>query len=343
VHYAVIGAGAIGGYVGACLARAGRRVTLVAHGAHAEAMRERGVLVKSALGEFTAHPAVAREMSSLGPVDVVLLTLKAHQIAAALPGLSALLGPETAVVSMQNGIPWWYFQSHGGAYDGTVLQSVDPGGTIARTIEARRVLGCVVHSSVAIEAPGVIRHFEGTRYSLGEPNRTLSDRASAIAADFTAAGLKAPVEADLRYHLWVKLLGNAAFNPISALTRATLVEICEDPSAVAIVHAMMVECSAIAERLGIAFEITIERRIQAARRVGGHKTSMLQDLEARKPLELEALTGAIVELGRLLGIETPLTSRVYALAKLLDRSVAAARTTPSVPVAADRAAVTSLS
>jgi 2-dehydropantoate 2-reductase len=334
VHYAVIGAGAIGGFVGASLARAGRRVTLVTRGAHAEAMRERGVLVKNASGGFLAYPEVVRELRSIGPVDVVLLTLKAHQIGEALADLPALFGPETVVVSLQNGIPWWYFQRHGGRYDGTVLESVDPGGAIARTIEARRVLGCVIHSSVAIESPGVLRHLEGTRYSLGEPDRTRSERAAAIASDFTAAGLKAPVEADIRYHLWVKLLGNASFNPISALTRATLIEMCEDPGVLAIVRAIMVECSQIAELLGIVFEITIDRRIEAARRVGGHKTSMLQDLEAGKPLELDALTGAIVELGRLTGVATPLTSHVYALAKLLERSaVASAPALPSSPSA----------
>lgn len=290
-------------------------------------MRERGVLVKDARGDFSAYPAVAPDIASLGPADVVLLTLKAHQIGAALDDITAILGPETVVVSMQNGIPWWYFQLHGGPYDGTTLESVDPGGRIARTIEARRVLGCVIHSSIAIESPGVLRHLEGTRYSLGEPNRTCSPRAAAIAADFTAAGLRSPVEADIRYHLWVKLIGNASFNPISALTRATLVEMCEDEGVVALVRAMMAEGIAVAERLGVAFEITIERRIDAARRVGGHKTSMLQDLEAGKPLELEALTGAIVELGRLTGIPTPVTSQVYALAKLLERK--AAVTSPS--------------
>jgi 2-dehydropantoate 2-reductase len=337
VHYAVIGAGAIGGFVGASLARAGRRVTLVARGAHAAAMRERGAIVRSVRGDFTAHPKVTGDIASIGPVDVVLLTLKAHQIGAVLADLPALFGPETVVVSLQNGIPWWYFQLHGGPYDGTVLESVDPGGKIARAIDARRVLGCVVHSSIAIEAPGILRHLEGTRYSLGEPDRTCSERAEAIASDFAAAGLRAPVEADIRYHLWVKLLGNASFNPVSALTRATLVEICDDPAVVAIVHEMMVECSAIAERLGITFEITIERRIQAARRVGGHKTSMLQDLEAGKLLELDALTGAIVELGRLTGIETPLTGRIYALAKRLERSVV------GTAAPANPAAVTSLS
>jgi 2-dehydropantoate 2-reductase len=283
-------------------------------------MRERGVIVKSVSGEFRAHPEVAPDIPSLGPVDVVLLTLKAHQIGAALPALPALFGPRTVVVSMQNGIPWWYFQLHGGPYEGTRLESVDPGGEIARTIDAKRVLGCVIHSSIAIESPGVVRHFEGRRYSLGEPNRTTSARAAAIADDFTAAGLKAPVETDIRYHLWVKLLGNASFNPISALTRATLSEICDDPGAVALVRSMTLECSAIAEYFGIAFEITIDRRIEAARRVGGHKTSMLQDIEAGKPLELEALTGAIVELGALAGIRTPVTSQVYALAKLLESS-----------------------
>jgi 2-dehydropantoate 2-reductase len=321
VRYAVVGAGAIGGYVGASLSRAGRQVTLVARGAHARALRERGILVKTARGEYSAHPAVATDMTSLAPVEVVLLTLKAHQIGDALPGLTALFGPETVVVSMQNGIPWWYFQLHGGPHDGTTLESVDPGGKIARAIDPRRILGCVIYSSVEIESPGVIRHLEGTRFVLGEPNRSQSTRAAAIAGDFAAAGLRAPVEADIRHHIWVKLLGNASFNPISALTRATLVEMCDDPGVLEIVREMMGECIAIAERLGIAFDITLERRIAGARRVGAHKTSMLQDVEARKPLELEALTGVIVELGRMAGVRTPATVHVYALAKLLESKI----------------------
>jgi len=318
--YAVIGAGAIGAYVGAALARGGSNVTLVARGAHLAAMQRAGVRVISARGDFTARPRAVKSIAEVGPVDVVILALKAQQIAAIAPELHALNHDRTAIVAMQNGIPWWYFQRHGGPYDGRTVEAVDPGGVLACTIDSARVVGCVIYSSTEIVEPGVIRHLEGTRYSLGEPDRTLSERVRAIAADFVAGGLKAPVEPDIRNDIWVKLLGNAAFNPISALTRATLVAMAEDPGVHALVVEMMMESMAIAERLGSPVDISIEKRIEGARRVGGHKTSMLQDLEARKAFELDALVGAVVELGALVGIPTPATAHVYALAQLLDRT-----------------------
>ena len=323
MRFAVIGAGAIGGYVGASLARGGHDVTLVARGAHLAALQAHGVTVRSPRGDFHAQPAATNDLETIGTVDVVILALKAHQLAPVASQLAALYRDDTVVIGMQNGIPWWYFQRHGGPYDGLVLHSVDPGGVLAAAIPAERVLGCVIYSSTEIESPGVIRHLEGSRYSLGEPDRTISARATTIARAFVEAGLKAPVEADIRRDIWLKLLGNASFNPISALTRATLAEMCDDPFVEPVVRDMMEESIAVAGRLGITFDVTIDKRIDGARRVGAHKTSMLQDLEARKPLELEALVGAVVELGRVVGVDTPATRHVYALTKLLEQTTLA--------------------
>jgi 2-dehydropantoate 2-reductase len=322
---AVVGAGAIGAYVGAALARGGSDVTLIARGAQLRALRERGVRVRSERGDFAAHPPAAERFAEAGPVDAVILTLKAHQLGAVLDELPALFHSQTMVVGMQNGLPWWYFARHGGPYDGMILESVDPGGRISAAIEPRRVIGCVVYAATEIEAPGIIRHVEGTRFTLGEPDRSLSERARRLATEFVAGGLKAPVERDIRSEIWLKLLGNASFNPLSALTRAKLVEMTDDALVEPLVREMMSECVAVAGALGISFDISIERRIDGARRVGAHKTSMLQDLEAGKPLETEALIGSVVELGTKLGIAIPATRHVYALVKLLERSLHAVR------------------
>jgi 2-dehydropantoate 2-reductase len=322
---AVVGAGAIGAYVGAALARGGSEVTLIARGPQLQALRERGVSVTSERGDFKAHPVAVERIAEAGPVDAVLLTLKAHQLESVLAELPALFHDRTLVVGMQNGLPWWYFQRHGGPYDGTVLESVDPGGRISAAIEPRRVIGCVVYAATEIAAPGIIHHVEGTRFSLGEPDRSLSERCRALAAALVAGGLKAPVEREIRAEIWLKLLGNAAFNPLSALTRATLVELADDAAVESLVREMMQESVTVANALGITLDITIERRIDGARRVGAHKTSMLQDLEARKPLETEALIGCVVELGAKLGIDVPATRHVYALVKLLERSVLSGR------------------
>jgi 2-dehydropantoate 2-reductase len=325
VHVAVIGAGAIGAYVGAALARGGTQVTLVARGAHLAALREHGVRVESPRGDFHVHPSATDDMRTIGPVDVVILALKAHQIAPIVDDVRTLFHAETAVVAMQNGIPWWYFAGDPGPYENRPVRSVDPDGRIAAAIEARRVVGCVIYSSTEIASPGVIRHIEGTRYSLGDPVRGVAARTQAIAQAFVAGGLKAPVEADLRVDIWLKLLGNAAFNPISALTRATLVEMCDDPDVEALTAEMMREALDVAAQLNVTVPISIEKRIDGARRVGAHKTSMLQDLEGRKPLELDAVVGAVVELGAICGVPTPATRHVYALTKLLERSILAGR------------------
>jgi 2-dehydropantoate 2-reductase len=325
---AVVGAGAVGAYVGAALARGGADVTLIARGAHLAALRERGVSVRSERGDFFAHPAATGDARGVGPVDVVILAVKAHQIEPLLDTLPALFGPQTAVVAMQNGIPWWYFQENGGAFDGRPVRSVDPDGRISATIETRRVVGCVVYAATEIEAPGVIRHIEGTRFSLGDPARGVSERTARIAEAFVAGGLKAPVEADLRPEIWFKVLGNATLNPISALTRATLEDMCSDPHVEPLAAEMMHEMVAVAAAHGVVMPMSVEKRIDGARRVGAHKTSMLQDLEAGKALELEAMTGAVLELGELAGVPTPATRHVYGLTKLLERTVLAAKATP---------------
>jgi 2-dehydropantoate 2-reductase len=325
MKFAIVGAGAIGGYVGASLAKGGADVTLVARGAQLAALRANGVTVKSARGDFTAHPAATDAIASIGPVDVVVLAVKAHQIAPIVHDLRSLYHDGTAVVAMQNGVPWWYFQGVPGPYEGHVVRSVDPDGSISAAIEPRRIVGCVIYCSTELEAPGVIRHIEGTRYSLGDPAGGISERTTRIAEAFVAAGLKSPVENDLRPEIWLKLLGNASFNPISALTRATLVEMCDDPGVEHAAAEMMREASAVASAVGVTIPLSIEKRIDGARRVGAHKTSMLQDLEMRKPFELDALTGAIVEMGALVGVPTPATAQVYALTKLLEKSVLAGR------------------
>jgi 2-dehydropantoate 2-reductase len=264
-RFAVVGAGAIGAYVGASLARGGAEVVLIARGAHLAALRDRGVTVKSERGDFTAHPAATDSIASVGPVDVVILAVKAHQIAPIVDDLRALYHEHTAVISMQNGIPWWYFFGAGGPNEGHIVRSVDPDGAITAAIEPRRVVGCVIYSSTEIEAPGIIRHIEGTRFTLGDPSGGVSERTARIAQAFVAGGLKAPVENDIRPEIWLKLLGNMSFNPLSALTRSTLVDMCDDPGVVSIVETMMREASTVAAALGVMIPISIEKRIDGAR------------------------------------------------------------------------------
>jgi 2-dehydropantoate 2-reductase len=317
MRFAVVGAGAIGAFIGAMLAKSGEDVTLIARGAHLRAMQERGVRVIGSLGEFYAHPAATDDPASVGAVDVVLLTLKAHSLTEMAPRLIALLGPETCVVSAQNGIPWWYFYRHGGEWEGTQLETVDPGGVIGRHLDPARVIGCVVYPSTIIAEPGVIEHIEGTRFTIGEPDGSKSERCRRIADAFIKAGLRCPIRADIRHDMWVKLMGNVAFNPISALARATLVEITQCPETRALAAEIMTEVDAVAKRLGIDIGVSVEQRIEGAEKVGSHKTSMLQDLEAGRPLELEAIVGAVVELGAKLGLSLPCSQAVYACVKLL--------------------------
>ncbi|GAC1542913.1 MAG: 2-dehydropantoate 2-reductase [Vulcanimicrobiaceae bacterium] len=282
MRFAIIGAGAIGAYVGAALTRAGSDVTLVARGAHLEAMQERGVRIISERGDFHAHPAVTGDCATIGTVDCVIIALKAHQIAGMLPAMAPCIGPATQILAMQNGIPWWYFQHHGGAFEGLTLERVDPGGLLARTFDPARVIGCAVYSSTEIVEPGVIKHIEGTRYSLGHPSGGRSQAIEDTAAAFVAGGLKAPVETNLRRDVWIKLLGNVCLNPISALTRATLVDMATHALVEPLLREMMAESLAIASHLGVALDVSIDKRIDGARRVGPHKTSTLQDIEARR-------------------------------------------------------------
>jgi 2-dehydropantoate 2-reductase len=320
MRFAVIGAGAIGAFVGAMLTRSGEDVTLIARGPHLRAIQERGVRVRGSLGEFEARSAATDDPASVGAVDVVLLTLKAHSLTEMAPRLAPLLAPETCVVSAQNGIPWWYFYHHGGEWEGTHLESVDPGGIIDRSIDSARVIGSVVYPSTIIAEPGVIEHIEGNRFAIGEPDGSKSERCRRIADAFIKAGLRCPIRTDIRHDMWVKLMGNVAFNPISALTRATLVEIVQCPETRALAAEIMTEAEAVARKLGIDIGISVEQRIEGAEKVGHHKTSMLQDLEAGRPMELDAIAGAVVELGSKLGLSLPCTQAVYACVKLLARS-----------------------
>jgi 2-dehydropantoate 2-reductase len=325
VKFLIAGAGAIGAYMGARMARAGFDVTLFARGPHLRAMQERGVRVKSAEGDFEARPKLAAALEEVGPVDVAFLAVKAHGLPQLVPQLHYVLGPETAVVSTQNGVPWWFFQGLSGAGEGIRLERVDPGGVIAAAIEPRRVVGSIVYFSTEIIEPGVILHTEGNRISLGEPDGTRSERCRQIAAALVASGLRCPVTTHLRNEIWVKILGNVAFNPISALTRATLAQMARDPEVAALVRNIMTETEAVASKLGFELPVSIDQRIAGAEKVGEHKTSMLQDLEAGRPLELEAVAGAVVELGERLGVPMPHTRSVYACTKLLAESRASAK------------------
>jgi len=318
VKFVIAGAGAIGGYIGAKLARAGADVVLFARGAHLLAMQERGVRVTGAEEEFEVHPPVTGDLAGIGQADVVILGVKAHALTSLAPSLRPLYGPDTMVVSTQNGIPWWYFQGVGGEWNDLRLERVDPGGVIAGAIEHRRVVGSLAYFATDLAAPGVIRHIEGNRLSLGEPDGSRSERARRLADALIAAGLRCPVTARFRHEIWVKLLGNVAFNPISALTGGTLEELARHPEVSQLVRTLMAETEAVATRLGIELPISIDQRMAGAEKVGAHKTSMLQDFEAGRPMELEAVVGAVVELGDRLGVPIPATRAVYACAKLLD-------------------------
>ncbi|GAC1410102.1 MAG: 2-dehydropantoate 2-reductase [Candidatus Velthaea sp.] len=325
LRYAVVGAGAIGAYVGAAIARTGAEVWLVARGAHLEAMRQNGVHVLSERGDFHAQPHCTSDCSEVGEVDVVIIALKAHQTVDMIDAVTCLVGPTTSIISMQNGIPWWYFQDHGGPLEGTTLNSVDPGGILANAFDPKNVIGCAVYSSTEIARPGVIQHIEGTRYTLGHPNGEITPRLIEISETFIAGGLKAPAVTDLRAELWTKLLGNVCFNPISALTRATLEDMATDPLIEPLIRQMMTECANVAKAVGIEIPVSIDKRIDGARRVGKHKSSTLQDVEAGRAMELDCIVGAVVEIGDLVGVDVSATRHVYGMTKLLDRMLAAQR------------------
>jgi 2-dehydropantoate 2-reductase len=318
MRFLIAGAGAIGGYIGAKMARTGLDVTLFARGPHLAAMRERGLRVISPEGDFEVRPSVTGSLEDAGPFDVIILGVKAHGLTQLAPRIRPLIAGNTTVVSTQNGVPWWYFQSGAGQFTGLHLECVDPGGIIAAAIDPARVVASIVYLGTDIVAPGVIRHTEGNRISLGEPDGSRSDRCRTIAEAFIKSGLRCPVTTRIRHEIWVKILGNVAFNPISALTRATLVAMARDAAVQPVARAIMAEAEAVAAKLGLELPVSIDQRIAGAEKVGEHKTSMLQDLEAGRPLELEAVVGAVVELGDRLGVPMPHARTVYACARLLD-------------------------
>ncbi|HEV3316738.1 MAG TPA: 2-dehydropantoate 2-reductase [Candidatus Angelobacter sp.] len=320
MRFLIVGAGAVGAYIGAKMARAGYDVTLHARGPHLRAMQQNGVRVVSADDDFQARPTVVGGLEEAGPVDVIFLCVKAHGLPQLAPLLAPVLGPNTVVVSTQNGIPWWYFQGQSSEFSAIRLERVDPGGVVSTAIEPQRVVGSLIYFSTEIVEPGVVKHNEGNRISLGEPDGTRSERCRQIAAALIASGLRAPVTTHLRNEIWVKVLGNVAFNPISALTGATLVQIVRHPEVAELVRDIMRETEALALKLGVELPVSIEQRIAGAEKVGEHKTSMLQDLQAGRPLELEAIVGSVVELGERVGVAMPHTRTVYACTKLLAQS-----------------------
>jgi 2-dehydropantoate 2-reductase len=320
---AVIGAGAIGGLVGARLALAGEEVTFIVRGANLQAIRSHGIKLIEQDGQARVAAAKATDdYGQAGPQDLVVLAVKAHQVAAVADQVGKLFGPDTVVVTMQNGIPFWYFHRHGGPFEGHTVRSVDPDGDLARQIPPARVLGCVVYPAAVLTAPGVIQHIEGERFPLGELDGSTSGRILAVSECFQRAGFKSPVLDNIRAEIWLKLWGNVSFNPISALSHSTLVDICQHPLTRGLATEMMREAEAVATKLGIAFRVALERRIAGAEKIGKHKTSMLQDVEAGRGPEIDALVGSVVELARMTGTPTPHIDSAYALVKLLEKTIA---------------------
>jgi 2-dehydropantoate 2-reductase len=324
---AIVGAGAIGGYVGVQLALSGEDVTFMVRGANLDAIRKNGM--KLIMNDGTEHTAskvkATNQYAEAGQQDIVILAMKAHQVEAVAHDVPKLFGAETMVVTMQNGIPFWYFHKHGGELAGSRVQSVDPTGLIGEKIPAERVIGCVVYPASELVAPGVVKHIEGDRFPVGELDGSVSERVKRVSECFAKAGFKAPVLEDIRAEIWLKLWGNLTFNPISALSRSTLVDICQYPLTRELAAAMMTEAQTIANKLGITFRVPLEKRIAGAEKVGKHKTSMLQDVEAGREPEIDALVGSVVELGRLTKTPTLHIDTVYALTKLLAKTIAEER------------------
>ncbi|MDO8298145.1 2-dehydropantoate 2-reductase [Lacisediminimonas sp.] len=316
---AIVGAGGIGGYVGAKLALAGEDVTFLVRGANLDAIRSNGIKLIGHDGQsqVATNVRATSNYKEAGPQDIVILALKAHQVESVVNDLPDLFGPETVVIPMQNGIPFWYFYKHGGELAGRRIESVDPSGQISAKIPAERILGCVVYPASELVAPGVVRHIEGERFPLGELDGSNSERVNRVAQCFTNAGLKSPVLDNIRAEIWLKLWGNLTFNPISALSHSTLVDICQHPQSRELAANMMTEAQTIANKLGIEFRVSLEKRIAGAEKVGKHKTSMLQDVEAGRAPEIDALVGSVIELGRLTDTPTPHISTVYALVRLM--------------------------
>ena len=321
---AIIGAGAIGGLVGVKLALAGEDVTFMVRGENLKAISARGMKLIHADGseQVATQVRASNNYAQVGPQDLVVLALKAHQVEAVVQDLHHLVGPDTVLVTMQNGIPFWYFHQHGGALAGTQVHSVDPTGQLSRSIPADRILGCVVYPASELTEPGVVRHIEGDRFPLGELDGSSSERVQRIANSFIRAGFKAPVLDNIRAEIWLKLWGNLTFNPISSLSHATLEGICQFPLTRELAANMMREAQAVANKLGIEFRVSLDKRIAGAEKVGKHKTSMLQDIEAGREPEIDALVGSVVELGRLTSTPTPHIDTTYALVKLLAKCMA---------------------
>lgn len=320
---AIVGAGAIGGYLGVKLAQAGHDVTFVARGANLAAIQAQGMQLQMDNAEVLhARDVRACSIEQAGPQDYVFLTMKSHQVAPVATQIHGMYHDQTAVVTMQNGIPWWYFHDLPGV-QARQLDSVDPEGTLWRHIGPQRVIGSVVYPAAELIAPGVVQLIEGNRFTLGEPNGEKSERITILAQAMIAAGFKTPVSSDIRSELWVKLWGNLTFNPVSALTHATLEDICTFAPTRDLAAGMMTEAQRVGEKLGVQFKVSIDKRIAGAQAIGAHKTSMLQDIEAGKALELEALLGSVIELAQVVGVDTPVLKAVYALTRMLERQVLA--------------------
>ena len=323
----VVGAGSIGGLLGVKLALAGHQVTLIARGANLAAIRANGMTLQMHDGqEFAARDIIATDrIAEAGAQDIVILGMKAHQVEPVVAELPALLHDDTVILPMQNGIPWWYFQRHGGVHEGKTVATVDPTGAIAAAIDPRRIIGCVVYPAAEIASPGVIRHIEGERFPVGELDAAMggleSARVKMVSEVLVGAGFKSPVLPAIRSEIWLKLWGNLTFNPISALTHSTLVDICQYPLTRELAKKMMKEAEEVAAKLGVAFRVDIERRIAGAEKVGKHKTSMLQDIEAGRDPEIDALVGAVIELGNTVGVPVAHIEAVYAMVKLLGRTM----------------------
>jgi 2-dehydropantoate 2-reductase len=315
----IYGAGAIGGYIGVLLKNAGADVSLIARGAHLEAIRKEGLKLQIGGGEKAARMPATDDPNELGPQDYVIVTLKAHQAWEVAEQMAPLLGKDTAVVTAQNGLPWWYFYGFEGQHANRRIESVDPGDRQWNAIGPQRVIGCTVYPATEVAAPGVVRHLSGDKFGLGEPRREKTERVQRLSEIFTAAGLKAPVMPEIRNDIWLKLWGNLCFNPLSALTRATLDVVATEPGTRAISRNMMLEAEKIGRRIGVHFRVDVDRRIDGAARVGAHRTSMLQDLDKGRPLEIDAMLTAVQELGRLTEVETPYIDSVLALVQQMAR------------------------
>jgi 2-dehydropantoate 2-reductase len=322
MNITVIGAGAIGGHIAAKLAAAGERVKVVARGEHLKAIRERGLKLKENGAEIVARVEATDRIAEAGGADLVVLGVKAHQLTPIVAELASIVTPSTTLMTTQNGMPWWYFYKHGGRHEGVRLESVDPGGAIARNLPIDSVVAAISYQAAEIESPGVIRHMEGNRLPVAEIDGQKTERIAALSELFTRAGFKSPALTDVRTEIWTKLWGNLTFNPISALTRATLEDLCRFPQTRALATAMMQEAQAVGEGFGIRFRLSIEKRIAGAESIGAHKTSMLQDIEHGRATEIDALLGSVIELARLVNVPTPHLDAIYAVTKLLGETVA---------------------